>query len=91
MKHITSSENWLFEIKEVRAMKASSYGQPYTATVDFKIVLGELYIESMLSITEFTRNDWTELENKIIELGFNEYWFCRYKKGSLKRIKKVIK
>ena len=31
MKHTTASKNWLFEIKEVRAIKTKKYGDAYSA------------------------------------------------------------
>jgi len=89
--HITTGENWLFEIKEVRATKTKAYGKPYTANVTLKIVLGDLYVESALSVEEITRKDWIEIEQHISELGFSEYWFCRYKNNEKFKVERVIK
>ncbi len=94
MKHITASENWLFEIKEVRAMRTKSYGAPYSAIVRLIIVNGELSIDGLM----FKENeagtiaDMREIENFITKtLGFNEYSYDRYKNGEKTKKKKVIK
>lgn len=98
MKHVTASdENWLFEIKEVRGIKTKSHGEPYSANVRLVIVNGELNVEGLLSReTEQAklsdaRADLREIEQQILNLGFNEYFYIRFKNGEKTKAKKVIK
>lgn len=92
MSHITASENWLFEVKEVRAIKAKSYGERYTANVRLVIVNGELSIEGMLvkEGVKLKLSDIKEIEHQIKEIGFNEYFYIRYKNGEKIKVKKSI-
>lgn len=84
----------MFEIKEVRAIKAKNYGDAYIGIADLVIVNGELSVEGLL----FKENevgtiaDMREIEYYITTaLGFNEYFYIRYKNGEKKKIKKVVK
>ncbi len=92
MSHITASENWLFEIKEVRAIKTDAYGKPYSAIADITIVDGDVHVEGLLSKHKNGgRRDLKEIENYIKKLGFKEYFYTRYKNGlKIKKKKKLV-
>ena len=81
MKHITASENWLFEIKAVRAIKAKKYGDAYSAIANISIVDGEVHIEGLLSRDKFTREDIEEIRAFIKSLGFDECVCSHYVDG----------
>ena len=78
MRHITEVGKWQFEVKEVRAIRTDNYGDPFTATLTLKIVNGDVYIENLLTTTAITSQDFKEVENFILALGFDSYYFCRY-------------
>lgn len=73
MKHITTGENWLFEIKEVRAIKAKKYGDTYEAMATLRVVDGVAHVEGLLARGSFTHKDKQELERYLVSLGFTEY------------------
>lgn len=87
----TTDEEWIYEVKQVRGIKVKLYGQPYRAIVYFNIVNKQLHLESLISIDKFTANDFINIENKIIELGYKEYYINREMNGELVLIKKTIK
>ena len=94
MKHVTAIINWLFEVKEVRGMRVSKYGQPYSAIIRLIIVNGELSLDGLLfkANEKGTIADMREIEYFITEkLGFNEYSYIRYKNGKKTKKTKVIK
>ena len=91
MNHITASENWLFEIKVVRAIRTNEYGKPYAGIASITIVDGEVHVEGLMLINK-NKSDIKEIEQHIkYQLGFNEYYFSRYKNGEKRIIKRVIK
>ncbi len=83
----TANKRWLFEVKEVRAIRAQKIGDPYSASLLIKVVNGEVHIENLISTGVSTRRDLIEIERYIKEtLGANCYIYTRYKNG--KRIKR---
>jgi hypothetical protein len=91
MKHITTGENWLFEIKEVRAIKADEYGKPYSATATLRIVNSVAYVENLLSKKPFTKADLEELERYMLSIGFTEYFYISFINGKQREIQKEIR
>lgn len=51
--------DWIFEVKMVRALKATEYGQPYQAVSTLSIMGDSLYIDSQLArdTQELSRED----------------------------------
>ena len=91
MQHITTGESWLFELKEVRAIRTDEYGKPYDGICTLKITNGRVEIEGYLSKSGHARKDIDELERFIKSLGFTQYTYYRYQNGESKPFVKEIK
>ena len=91
INNISNDEEWFFEVKQIRAIKVKVYGQPYRALVYFNIVNKQLHLESLISFDGFTSEDFIALEDKVIELGFSEYYLNRERNGELVFERKTIK
>jgi hypothetical protein len=91
MAHITTDDEWVFEVKTVRAIKVQRYGKPYNAIAYMEIVNGELSVESLLSKEDFTIRDFKTLERHVTRLGFSEYKLSRFENGERVIRKRVIK
>lgn len=81
MKHITVIGEWLFEIKEVRAIRVKEYGRPYDAIANVKIVDGEARIEGVLSQDLWTKEDTLTIEDYLRLCEFDSYVYSRFKQG----------
>lgn len=90
MTHITAGENWLFEIKAVRAIKCKKYGDSYSAIASISIVDGEAHVESLFAKEKLSAQDGAEIEAYLKKIGFTQYFYSRYKKGKKTMNKKVI-
>lgn len=82
---------WIFIDKFTKGIKTPEFGRPYTAIVDLRNVNGQMHVEGMLSIDEFTREDWNELDAEIARRGFKEYTYRRFKDGIEKTVTRKIK
>lgn len=83
--------NWIFIDKFTKGIKTPEFGRSYTAIVDLRNVNGQMHVEGMLSIEEFTREDWDEIEIEISRRGFKEYTYRRFKDVNEKLVKRKIK
>ena len=78
-------DDWIFEVKAVRALKVKEYGQPYDAISHITLNGDNAYIDGLMIRDDesFTRRDF----NTIIEfcncLGANSASFDRFKQGQL--------
>lgn len=90
MSHITASDNWLFEIKAVRAIKCQQYGNSYSAIATISIVDGEAHVEGLLSKEGLNAKDSAEIETYLMSIGFKSYQYSRYKNGEKTMVTKVI-
>lgn len=75
-------DNWIFEIKMVRALKVDSYGQPYKAIAHFNINGDYAFLDGALNASgeQFSHEDietfkamCQALEVKSLKLGNNAY------------------
>jgi len=80
MERVKKIGGWVFEIKQVRAIKTPEYGQPFTANALITIVNGQPSVENLLSISEFTRNDFKDIQGFLSELGFKNINYQRFNK-----------
>jgi len=87
MKHIIKVGAWFFEIKQIRAIKAPSFGMPYTATALITVVNGEPVIENLLSKEGFSRNDFKDIQQHLNNLGFKKADWRRFCKNGNKRVR----
>lgn len=52
-------DNWIFEVKLVRALRVQSYGEPYSAIANIKLNGNNAYIDGMMqkNLQKFTEED----------------------------------
>ena len=91
MNYITNVGNWYFEVKDIRAIKTDTYGDPYSATATLRIVDGVLHVENLLSQRPSEKTDRQELESFILSIGFTEYSYINFVDGEAVTIKRVLK
>lgn len=85
-------DGWIFEIKAVRAIRAESYGQPYSAIANFNLQGETAYIDGLMTKThdDFSRDDHRAFEKYFSELGLKKVTFERYCNQGFKTITKDI-
>lgn len=94
MSKVTTRGKWLFEVKEVRAIRAEEYGKPYDAQLTIKIVNGEVHVENLMIKDEksIKLTDWKAVDEEVLSHGHREYSFDRYDcNGNKRKVKRVIK
>lgn len=74
---------WQFETKQIRGIRTSAYGQPYSATVMITVVNGVAYVEGLLAREDqgITKQDVKDITAFLGAIGFKSYVFDRYKDG----------
>lgn len=74
-------DDWIFEIKAVRALRVPSYGQPYTAIANISINGESAHVDGLMTKEEhsFTRNDFDQIINFCRVLDLSSVNFERYK------------
>ena len=79
-------DDWIFEIKTVRAIRAEEYGQPYTAVANISFNGDSAYVDGLMknSDVELTKDDFNAIKGYIRQLGGNQLQFDRYKKKQTK-------
>lgn len=73
-------DGWIFEIKTIRAIKTSRYGEPYTAIANFTLQNDKAHIEGLMtkSDDDFTRQDHNTFIKYLSEIGIKEVSFERF-------------
>jgi hypothetical protein len=74
-------DDWIFEIKSVKAIRADEYGQPYTAIANINLNGDKAYIDGLMtnSDTEFERKDFESIRTYLQQLKITTGEFDRYK------------
>jgi hypothetical protein len=74
-------DNWIFEIKAVRAIRVEEYGQPYSAIANININGDKAYIDGLMtdSAIEFDREDYESFKSYLQHLNISKVEFDRYK------------
>ena len=74
-------DDWIFEIKSVKAIRADEYGQPYTAIANINLNGDKAYIDGLMtnSNTEFERKDFESIRTYLQQLKITTGEFDRYK------------
>lgn len=75
--------DWIFEIKMVRAIRVSEYGQPYDACANISFNGSQAYIDSQLSRADktFSAKDFATFVEFCQEMGISEACYDRYSQG----------
>ncbi|WP_100642602.1 hypothetical protein [Alteromonas facilis] len=60
MSRFMQVDDWIFEVKMVRALKVNSYGDPYTAVANLTANGDQMYIDTQMTRQgeDFTRKDF---------------------------------
>jgi hypothetical protein len=74
-------DNWIFEVKSVRAIRADEYGQPYTAIANINLHGDKAFIDGLMtnSNTEFERVDFETIRAYLHQLDITKGEFDRFK------------
>jgi len=74
-------ENWIFEIKSVRAIKVNSYGKPYNAIANLSFNGNNAYIDGLMTREDenFSKEDYQVFMRLCQKLGINQAQFDRFK------------
>lgn len=84
--------NWLFEVKQIKAIKVDKKGEPYSGIATINIINDELHIDGLLmKDSASSRSDIEDIKTFISGLGFDEYKYNRYNKDrKMRKLKKEI-
>ena len=75
--------DWIFEIKMVRAIRVSEYGQPYDACANISFNGTQAYIDSQLTRSDnaFSGKDFASFVQFCQEMGITDACYDRYSQG----------
>ena len=89
MSRVTN--NWSWEVKEVKGRRVLRHGDPYDAIVTIKMVNGICHVEEMMSKhDDIFRADTREIDAQVKAHGYNEYVYKRSVNGELVLRTRVI-
>lgn len=74
-------DDWIFEVKSIRAIRVEHYGQPYNAIANFKFNGDIAYIDGLMTKDNenFSRKDYQIFHQMCQRLGIKEAQFHRFK------------
>ncbi|MEW6981309.1 hypothetical protein AAD001_01510 [Colwelliaceae bacterium 6471] len=74
-------DNWIFEVKSVRAIRVDSYGKPYDAIANFSFNGNNAYIDGLMTREneDFSREDYQVFYRMCQKLGIEQVQFDRFK------------
>ena len=74
-------DDWIFEIKSVKAIRADEYGKPYTAVANINLNGDKAYIDGLMtnSNTLFERKDFESIRAYLKQLNITKGEFDRFK------------
>lgn len=79
----TQQDEWVFEVKMVRAIKVRSYGEPYSAVANLTANGDQMFIDSHLSANneELSKSDFMAIYKFCQSLGMKNISYDRIKNG----------
>jgi len=91
MERIKKTGKWIFEVKQIFARKTQAFGDEFTASAVITITDGEPHIELLINKHDdkLTKQDFIAFKNFLINLGFKNAKFSRFKNGIKKEAVKV--
>jgi hypothetical protein len=86
MPRYVKLNNWIFEIKSVRALRVEHYGEPYSAIANFSLNGDVAYLDGLLTKADddFTRKDYFTFKTFCQQLGMKHANFDRFKNDTLR-------
>ncbi|WP_281557081.1 hypothetical protein [Thalassomonas sp. RHCl1] len=79
-------DDWIFEVKMVRAIRTERYGEPYSATASVSLNGQHAFIDGLMTSdqAEFTRDDYQSFRKFFTKMNVEQVNFDRYKQNKLK-------
>ena len=79
-------DDWIFEVKSVRAIKVNSYGEPYNAIANFSLNGDNAYIDGLMTKEgkNFTKDDYQVFNRLCQKMGIKQVQFDRFKNNQFK-------
>lgn len=80
---IAQMDDWVFEVKMVRALKVRKHGEPYSAIANLTANGEQMYIDSHLSVgeEELNKEDFMTLYKFCQSMGMKNIGYDRIKNG----------
>lgn len=91
MKRTAQQGSWTFELKQVFCRKTSSHGESFRASAVITITDGVPYVELLInkSSDTFTKQDYIDFKSFIVEMGFDNAKFTRFKGVTKQEVEKL--
>ncbi len=88
MSRFVQMDDWIFEIKTVRAIRVSNYGKPYSAIANVNLRGSEAYIDGLMTRNDddFTNTDFDTFQKFCRKLGAKQMKYDRFKADKCKSI-----
>ncbi|WP_114327583.1 hypothetical protein [Candidatus Colwellia aromaticivorans] len=79
-------DNWIFEVKSVRAIKVNSYGKPYDAIANVSFNGNSAYIDGLMTREDesFNKEDYQVFMRLCQKMGMKQMQFDRFKNNQFK-------
>ncbi|MEW6990147.1 hypothetical protein AADZ91_05590 [Colwelliaceae bacterium 6441] len=79
-------DNWIFEVKAVRALRVNDYGEPYSAIANINFNGDMAYVDGLMTKENdaFSRHDFQTFKDFCRQLQVKEMHYDRYKNQQLK-------
>lgn len=79
-------DNWIVEVKSVRAIKVNSYGKPYNAIANVSFNGDSAYIDGLMTREEesFNKEDYQVFMRLCQKFGMKQMQFDRFKNNQFK-------
>lgn len=80
---ITQVDDWIFEVKMVKAIKVKNYGEPYSAIASLTANGDQMYIDSHLSANneDLQKDDFMAIYKFCQSIGIKNISYDRIKNG----------
>ncbi len=84
--------NWIFELKAVRAIRVDNYGEPYSAIANIAINGDNAYLDGLMTKEEdaYTRKDFQTFVEFFRQIEIKQAHFDRFKNKQLKSEQVII-
>ncbi|XQW85617.1 hypothetical protein ACOYR1_02470 [Thalassotalea piscium] len=78
-------DDWIFEVKAVRALRVKEYGQPYSGIANINVNGDCAYVDGLMTREQeqFKRSDFDTVIKFCRKLSLNSVKFDRYKNNEL--------
>lgn len=83
ISRFTHMDDWVFEVKMVRALRVKKFGEPYTAVANLTVNGEQMYIDSQLTREEadFSRQDFMTFYRFCQALEMKSFHYDKMRNG----------